>query len=720
VIGRDARTQCLVAAALLSLAAAEVPAQATFCQGLAATIVGTDGDDRLFGTKGDDVIVGLGGNDTIHGRHGDDVICAGDGDDRVLAGNGNDFVDGGIGDDSLSGGGDDDYLDGGTGADELSGGPGSDVCVNGTASQCEASDASRPMANAGPDQTALVGDTVILNGSGSSDPDGDPLTFVWSLISVPPGSAASLSDPTAVAPSFLIDLPGSYVGELIVNDGTQDSDPDTVTVTTDNSPPVADAGPDQTAFVGDEVILDGSGSSDVDGDPLTFVWSLTTVPAGSGAVLSDSSAVAPSFVVDLPGTYVAELVVDDGTVTSSPDTAAVTTLNSPPVADAGPDQSVFVGDVVVLDGSGSSDGDGDTLTYSWSLIAVPTGSGAVLSDGSVIMPTFVVDLPGTYVAQLLVNDGTVDSSPDTVTITTLNSVPVADAGPNQSVLVDDTVFLDGNGSSDADGDPLAFSWSLTTVPAGSAATLSDPAAVAPTFVADMVGTYVAQLIVNDGTVDSAPDAAMIEALNSAPVANAGPDQSVAFGEIVQLDGSGSSDPDDDPLTYAWSFVTLPAGASAALNDADTVNPTFLADVSGTYVVELIVNDGVSDSAPDEVIITATGEIPAIFIGDVLSAEGNSGTTDFVFDVALDAAHSIPVSVDFATEDSSATVADNDYVAASGTLTFTPGDTSKTITVQVIGDTTFEPNEVFRVLLSNPVNAGIGKGSGQGTIFDDDT
>jgi hypothetical protein len=589
--------------------------------------VGTEGDDRLFGAQGDDVIVGLGGNDVIHGKQGDDVICAGDGDDRVLAGNGNDFVDGGAGNDSLSGGVDDDHLDGGTGIDELSGGPGSDICVNGTASRCEVSDAGRPTANAGPDQTALVGDTVVLNGSDSSDPDGDPLTFAWSLISRPPGSAASLSDPAAVAPSFVLDLPGSYVGELIVNDGTQDSDPDTVTVTTENSPPVADAGPDHTAFVGDEVILDGSGSSDVDGDLLTFAWSLTTVPVGSGATLSDSSAVAPSFVIDLPGTYVAQLIVDDGMVASSPDTAAITTLNSPPVADAGPDQSVFVGNVVVLDGNGSSDVDGDPLTFSWSLTTVPVGSGATLSDSSVVMPTFVVDLPGTYVAQLVVNDGTVDSSPDTVAITTLNSAPVADAGPNQSVFHGDTVFLDGNGSSDADGDPLTFSWSLTTVPAGSAATLSDPAAAAPTFVADTAGTCVAQLIVNDGTVDGAPDTAMIEALN--------------------------------------------------------------------------------------------GDIPTIFIDNVSTTEANSGTTDLVFDVTLDAAHSVQVAIDFATQDVSATVTDNDYVAASGTLTFAPGDTSETATVQVIGDTAFEANETFRVLLSNPVNASIGVGSGQGTIFNDD-
>ena len=90
------------------------------------------------------------------------------------------------------------------------------------------------------------------------------------------------------------------MAQLIVNDGSVDSAPDTAIITTDNSPPVADAGPDQTVFVTDTVTLDGSGSSDVDGDPLTFSWSLTP-PAGSAAVLSDPNGVNPAFVADLPG-----------------------------------------------------------------------------------------------------------------------------------------------------------------------------------------------------------------------------------------------------------------------------------------------------------------------------------------------------------------------------------------------------------------------------------
>lgn len=86
-----------------------------------------------------------------------------------------------------------------------------------------------------------------------------------------------------------------------------------------------------------------------------------------------------------------------------------------------------------------------------------------------------------------------------------NTPPVADAGPDQSVLVTDTVQLDGSGSSDVDGDPLSFILSLTNIPVGSTATLNDPSIVNPTFFVDFSGAYLAQLIVNDGTVDSVPD-----------------------------------------------------------------------------------------------------------------------------------------------------------------------------------------------------------------------
>ena len=737
-------------------------------------------------------------------------------------------------------------------------------------------DNSPPVANAGPDQTAYVTDTVTLDGSASSDIDGDSLTYAWTFTSVPSGSTVSFDDSTAVMPNFDIDRSGNYFIRLVVHDGTTFSLADVVKISTLNSAPVADAGPDQAASVAATVSLDGSGSFDVDGDFFGFTWSFSSVPAASAATLSNVNAERPTFVIDLPGLYVVQLVVFDGSALSDPDTVTISTdntapvadpqslsttedtglgitltgsdadghpitfaiatgptsgaltgtppnvtytpdanysgpdsftftasdatltsapasvtisvtpvndaptandqsvstpedtalaitltggdvdgdaltfvigtsptkgaligappnvtytpdanysgpdsftftasdatlssppatvsitvtavndiplagddaattdeetaisiavlgnddlgdepttitsvsqgakgsvtidpgatsvsytpnadtngadsftytitdfdlqtstatvsmtvnaINDAPVADAGPAQTAFVTDTVTLDGSGSTDVDGDALTYAWSFFSVPAGSGASLSSLTAVMPTFVIDLPGDYVVELIVSDGTLFSIADTVTISTDNSPPVADAGADQSAFVTDTVFLDGTGSSDVDGDPLTYAWSFSSVPAGSAATLSSLTVEMPTFVIDLPGTYVVQLIVNDGTVSSAPDTVSISTDNTAPVADAGPDQSAFVTDTVALDGTGSSDADGDPLTYAWSFSSVPAGSSATLSSLTAEMPTFVIDLPGTYVVQLIVNDGTVSSAPDTVSIT---------------------------------------------------------------------------------------------------------------------
>ncbi|HSF14476.1 MAG TPA: PKD domain-containing protein [Vicinamibacteria bacterium] len=492
-----------------------------------------------------------------------------------------------------------------------------------------------PVANAGLDQTVELGETVFLDGSGSTDVDGDELGFNWSFLSLPAESAAMLSDPTTVMPTFVADVSGSYVVQLIVDDGQVDSEPDTVTVSTINTSPVADAGRDQEVNVGETVTLDGSDSFDIDGDELAYSWTLTALPEGSAAFLSDPTAVMPTFVADVPGVYQAELVVNDGRVDSAPDAVRVMTVNIPPVADAGPDQLVLVDETVQLDGSDSFDVDGDPLTFSWSLTVRPPASGATLSDPTAVNPTFQADEPGDYIAQLIVNDGTEDSAPDTVMITTELPRPVADAGPDQTVSLGDTVTLDGSGSSDPAGGNLTYSWSFTTRPAGSGATLSDPTAEMPTFVADEPGDYVAQLIVNNGVLDSAADTVIVTTSNTAPVADAGPDQTVLVGDRVQLDGSGSSDADMDPLTFSWSLTMRPDGSTATLSDPAAIDPTFEADAEGTYLVQLIVNDGMRDSVPDTVAIEATNRPPianaaasstTVLVGETVELDG-SGSSD---------------------------------------------------------------------------------------------
>ena len=406
-----------------------------------------------------------------------------------------------------------------------------------------------PVANAGPDQTVAVNDKVTLNGSNSSDGDGDELTFTWSFTARPAGSLAILSDPHAVKPTFRVDRPGIYTLRLVVNDGNANSEPDSVTISTRNSKPVANAGPNQTSMVGQTVTLDGSKSSDVDGDALTYRWSFVSKPKGSKAALQNPTGVNPKFVPDKVGDYVVQLIVNDGLLDSVADTVKVSTINTPPVANAGAAQTAEVGDTIVLNGGASSDVDGNLLTYAWTFLSKPDGSKATLKNPTRVNPSFVIDLPGNYVIQLIVNDGLVNSTPATVTISTLNSPPVAAAGPDQVVFVGDTVQLNGSGSADVDGNPLTFSWSIISKPQGSIAMLVNGTTVNPTFVVDVRGSYVVQLIVNDGTVNSTPDTVTIATQNRPPLANAGPDQSAPLQATVVLDGSASSDPDKDLIDF---------------------------------------------------------------------------------------------------------------------------------------------------------------------------
>ncbi len=420
---------------------------------------------------------------------------------------------------------------------------------------------------------------------------------------------------------------------LTVSDGTL-TDTDTVVITiAQNNAPKADAGKDQNKKTDQpkaKVTLDGSGSSDLDGDSLTYTWT-----DKDGKKIAEG--VKPEVELSA-GENTLTLTVSDGTLTDT-DTVVITIgQNSAPKADAGKDQNKKTDDSkakVTLDASGSSDPDGDSLTYTWM-----DKDGKKIAEG--VKPEVELSA-GENTLTLTVSDGTLTDT-DTVVITIAqNRKPVADAGDEQTKRTDGKsakVTLDGSDSSDPDGDSLTYTW--MDKDGKKIAEGVKPGIDLP------VGDHEITLTVSDGsltdkdtvvikvkksqTTVSSPSggSSTSSALrNKPPKADAGLNQVIFTSEDkaeATLDGSKSSDPDGDSLTYTWKDESN----KTIGND---VKPTVELPV-GANEITLTVSDGKASST-DTVIITigkehipsATGADIAIFlIADKSRVEENKNIT----------------------------------------------------------------------------------------------
>jgi hypothetical protein len=398
--------------------------------------------------------------------------------------------------------------------------------VGGSGACDKASSDTAPLAVAGFDQSVLVGATVTLDGSFSRDPDGKPLTYLWTLRNKPTDSAATLSSGTAALPTFVADKAGVYVASLKVNDGNQDSPLALVTISTAevNAAPVANAGTLQNVKLSSTVTLDGSFSSDANRDPLVYTWKFESVPPGSSATLSSTSAVRPTFTADKTGSYVASLTVSDGRLTSnfSTVTAIASAVNTAPTARIGNLAPVAVGQIVTLDGGASFDPDRDPLTYKWVLISQPPGSNEALSSSTTIKPTLTASTAGNYVASLVVNDGTVNSDFTSITLTAMGTPTATAVVTNGTTRITGNVSsgtaltLDATGSTDPLKAALTYQWTLTTAPTANLAQLGTPTANKATFAPVVPGDYVITLVVNNGTSSSNAVTLLIKVIAAAP------------------------------------------------------------------------------------------------------------------------------------------------------------------------------------------------------------
>ncbi len=257
---------------------------------------------------------------------------------------------------------------------------------------------------------------------------------------------------------------------------------------------------------------------------------------------------------------------------------------------------------------------GQTSTLTWNSTnadsaTIDQGIGSVAVSGSTVVS------PAETTTYTITVTGTQGSAVASTTVTVTNNPPVA---------VDDFISTDEDmpitaiavlaNDSDPDGDTVSIR-DFTQPSHGTAGSNGD-GTLTYTPDADFNGSDSFTYTITDGTSESPPATVTItiNPVNDPPVANAGADQSVNRGDTVSLDGTLSSDVDGNVLTYQWAFVSLPQGSSAALSDPAAANPTFTADVTGTYELQLVVNDGTVDGPPDAVTITAA--VPMISVPDV--------------------------------------------------------------------------------------------------------
>lgn len=182
-----------------------------------------------------------------------------------------------------------------------------------------------PVADAGANQSTESGQSVPLSGASSRDPDGDALTYTWSIASSPSGSKPVISPASGIAIDFSADVTGSYDIRLLVSDGAL-SDADSVTVTVVEpqiASPVAEAGSGYSAAEGVDIRLDGSASAAPGNGTLTYKWQIKSGPADSSATLVDSDSVAPTLRATSIGNYEIELTVTSDNGDSATDTASV-------------------------------------------------------------------------------------------------------------------------------------------------------------------------------------------------------------------------------------------------------------------------------------------------------------------------------------------------------------------------------------------------------------
>jgi PKD repeat protein len=443
----------------------------------------------------------------------------------------------------------------------------------------------------------------LFDASGALDPDGHIVRYHWDF-----GDGAT-SDRAVVEHAYA--RPGSYAGALTLTDssglanGVRVRNFSVVVEERSNRQPVAAAGPDISALVGQPVSFDGGASSDGDGSLIRYHWDF-----GNGKTAVGQRRSITYFE---PGRYEVVLTVSDNsgqhnaTHTDTLFVAVSDAANGAPIARVEDDRPAAIDELIDFTASASGDPDGNIISYEWDF-----GDGANASGREV---THQYAQSGTYVARLTIVDdsGLANNLSSVERIVTVNEPPVAEAGSDQLVTASQVVF-DARGSVDDDGEIMSYVWDFGDGETGKGARIAH-AYRSP-------GTYTARLTVSDdsGTIRNDADDVMTVVVNALPVADAGFDLVTAPGELVTFDGRRSIDPDGAISRYVWDFRD---GTSL---EGEVVVHAF--DNPGIYLVELrVFDDSGHQEASDFSQIQVTVNHPPVAVAgpDLLVAPDESFT-----------------------------------------------------------------------------------------------
>ena len=469
-----------------------------------------------------------------------------------------------------------------------------------------------PIANAGADQNiTLPVNSVSVDGTASKDQDNGGLisTYAWSQVSGP--SAATITSATAAKTTITGLKQGVYIFKLTVSDSNGATASDSLIVTVNaavNLPPVANAGTSKTITLPtNSVNLDGSLSADPDGTITGYSWAQISGPSASTIVNGTMATATANNLV--AGLYTFEITVTDNSGATSKAQVKITVVASgiqPPVANAGANQTITLPvNQVSIDGSGSVAPSGSIVSYSWVQSSGPSTANLSAANAAKSNATNLV--AGTYIFYLTIKDNNNATASDSVIIIVkplANIPPVADAGPSITItLPTNSATLDGSKSSDADGTIVSYSWTKTSGPNTPGSTGAATSSLSLTGL--IAGQYIYQLLVKDNmgaTSTALVKITVVAAPNILPVADAGPDQTItAPSSTVDLDGTGSNDPDGTIKTYSWTMVS--GQGSIIINNGNTANPSVVGLIPGVYVFELLVTDNNGGTDKDDVTIT---------------------------------------------------------------------------------------------------------------------